>query len=126
MPSRCRSVLVALAGAAGLAGCDQLTGPPCTTDVRPALRVDVRDSSTNAPAGAGALIVARDGAFADTVLVPAHAAGASPYHLAHERAGTYAVTVERDGYRPWSRTGVRVTKDGCHVRTVELTARLQP
>jgi hypothetical protein len=48
-----------------------------------------------------------------------------PYGLAYERAGTYTVTVEQQGYRPWSRSGVRVTKDECHVRGVSITARLQ-
>lgn len=125
MSSRCRNVLV-FAGVAVLAGCDLITGPACTTEARPALTVDVRDSITNATAGPGARIIARDGAFADTVLVPTDDAARFPYQLAHERAGTYTVTVERDGYRPWSRSGVRVTKDECHVRTLALTARLQP
>jgi hypothetical protein len=126
VPSRYRNVLVVFAGVAVLAGCNLITGPTCSLEARPALTVDVRDSTTNAPAGRGARIIARDGAFADTVLVPTDDAELFPYPLAHERAGTYTVTVERDGYRPWSRSGVRVTKDECHVRTVALTARLQP
>jgi len=87
--------------------------------------VDVRDSVTNALAGRGASIIARDGVFADTAEHP-FAAYDGPYSLARERAGTYTVTVEQQGYRLWSRPGVRVTRDECHVRTVSITARLQP
>jgi hypothetical protein len=95
----------------------------CSADARPAVSVDVRDSITGAPAGRGARIVARDGDFADTARYPSEYEG--PYGLARERAGTYTVTVEQAGYRPWSRGGVRVTRDECHVRTVLLPARLQ-
>ena len=92
-------------------------------DARPAVSVDVRDSIAGAPAGRGARIIARDGAFADTAKHTSQYEG--PYALARERAGTYTVTVEQDGYRLWSRGGVRVTRDECHVRTVSLVARLQ-
>ena len=44
--------------------------------------------------------------------------------LAFERAGTYAVTVHADGYKDWSKTGVVVTKDVCHVIGVALSARM--
>jgi hypothetical protein len=44
---------------------------------------------------------------------------------AGERAGTYDLTIRSPGYRDWTRTGVEVTKDQCHVRPVTLTARLQ-
>jgi hypothetical protein len=48
------------------------------------------------------------------------------YPLVQENAGGYTVTVEQAGYRPWTRTNVRVTSDACHVKTVSLTALLQP
>ena len=89
-----------------------------------AISVEALDSITNAPAGAGVRIIASDRAFADTVITVDDFGG--PYGLAHERAGSYTVTVEQAGHSPWSRSDVQVSRDDCHVRTVALTALLQP
>lgn len=104
-------------GAAAFTGCDLVTDTACTSIMVPALMVDVVDSTTNAPAGSGARIIATDGAYADTTT----GGGA----LAGERPGLYTVTVEQEGYRTWSRSGIRVTRDECHVRTERIVARLQ-
>ena len=113
-----------LVGGAAVGGaCEFPWGVACSAEARAAVSVDVRDSVTGEPAGRGARIVARDGAYADTARIASEYDG--PYGLARERAGTYAVTVEQAGYRPWSRGGVRVTRDECHVRTAVLAARLQ-
>ena len=96
----------------------------CTTEAAPAVSVTVRDSATNALVGRGARIIARDGEFADTADFSNEYDG--PYGLAHERTGSYDVTVDQQGYRVWSRAGVNVTRGECHVRTVSITARLQP
>lgn len=103
-----------------LGGCS-LTAPICTMEARPGITVEVRDDATGASALAGAIVVAREGAHADTadVFPPMTTAG-----LVHERAGTYLVTVEQEGYQPWSRGNVRVTRGECHVNTVALEARL--
>ncbi|MEX2110174.1 MAG: hypothetical protein WD802_06205 [Gemmatimonadaceae bacterium] len=95
----------------------------CTLEARAAVSVDVRDSVTNAAFGRGSTIIARDGAYADTAEITGVVDG--PYGLAYERAGTYTVTVDQQGYRQWSRAGISVTKDECHVRGVSITARLQ-
>ena len=119
-----RALLIGLGTITGtVAACGQLIGPTCSAEAKPAIVVEVRDSLTNAAAGNGARVIARDGAFADTAGTFAPLEG--PVLLALEREGTYTVTVEREGYRLWTRTGVRVTADECHVRTVSLTARLQ-
>ena len=105
--------------------CEPITGGvACTTEARPAISVDVRDSTTGARIGRNAIVVARQGTFVDTAFSTSVFDG--PHGLAHERTGTYTVTVDQQGYRQWSRALVRVTKDECHVRTVELVARLQP
>ena len=96
----------------------------CTEQAVAAIEVSVRDSTSGAPAGRGARIVAKDGAYADTSRATASYDG--PYPLALERSGTYTVTVEQQGYRTWSQSGVSVSRDRCHVRTATLTARLQP
>ena len=120
MPSRYH-LSVALLGALATVGCK--LGVACTTEARAAVSVEVRDSITHALAGRGARIVAQDGAYADTAKYSSNFDG--PYGLAHERAGTYAVSVEQAGYQRWLRTGIRVTRDECHPRTVSLIARLQ-
>ena len=123
MSNHFRNVLI-VAGAALSPGCNSLTGNVCTDEARAAISVEALDSITNAPVGADARIIASDGAFADTVITVEDFDG--PYGLAHERAGSYTVTVEQEGYAPWSRSDVQVTRDECHVRTVRLTALLQP
>ena len=45
---------------------------------------------------------------------------------AAERAGTYRITVSKAGYQTWTRTGVQVTADVCHVHPAQAEARLQP
>lgn len=126
-PHRSARPLLAAASALLLAGCDGLVGPgrTCSAIALPALIVDVRDAATDAPLGPGARVVARAGRFADTLHVPADADQPGPYGLAYERAGVYTVTVEAPGYRPWSREGIRVGADGCHVETVSVVARLE-
>ena len=115
----------ALAGGA----CDLLDSDPalCTDEFVYGLHVTVQDSVTGAPAASGAQLIARDGAYADTVTVPPAAEDPDNWVLqaAGERPGVYTVTVRKAGFLAWERTGVVVTADDCHVRTVELTARLQ-
>lgn len=43
---------------------------------------------------------------------------------AGERAGTYDVKIGRPGYSSFSRSGVVVTRNECHVNPVLLEARL--
>lgn len=97
------------------------------------IHVEVLDSITRAAAvEVGTLVIAREGAYADSarwaggVPAPGPVPARPPrFGLAEERPGTYDVTVERPGYRVWQRTGVRVLRDECHVKTVSLTALLQ-
>jgi hypothetical protein len=116
------ATLVVLVCTLATSACRLVPGA-CTTEAKPAVSVTVQDSATNARVGRGARIIARDGAFADTADFSNEYDG--PYGLAHERRGSYDVTVEQQGYRIWSRAGVSVTDDECHVRTVSITARLQ-
>jgi hypothetical protein len=50
----------------------------------------------------------------------------SAFGGAYERPGTYSVRVERNGYRPWDTTRVRVHADRCGASPVQLVARLSP
>ena len=120
------------AGAVVLSACtSSLDGiPVCTDDFRHGLSVTVVDSVTSAPP-ASAVLIARSGAFVDSVgpATPHPVVQNGPPVLllfsAGERAGTYDLTVRAPGYRDWTRNGVNVTEDECHVRLTEVTARLQ-
>jgi hypothetical protein len=93
----------------------------CTAEVRPGLAIEVRDSLTGTPRAEQTFGLVRSGRFLDTL------EGDSLVLVgAWERAGTYAVDLERWGYLAWRRTEVTVPKDECHVQTVALQARLQP
>jgi hypothetical protein len=125
LASFCAGALILSACGSPLAG-----GRVCTEDFRYGLNVTVVDSVTNAPP-ASAVLIARSGAFVDSVgpRAPMQFVQNGPLVLllssAGERAGTYELTVRSPGYRDWTRTGVEVTEDECHVRPITLTARLQ-
>ncbi|MBA3645263.1 MAG: carboxypeptidase regulatory-like domain-containing protein [Gemmatimonadaceae bacterium] len=110
-----------------LSACSQNSPQPiiCTALFAYGITVTVVDSVTGAPAASGAVLVARDGAYTDSVPAQADSPNTSSVAAAGERAGTYTVTISKPGYKPWTQSGVTVTKDECHVRGVALTAKLQ-
>ena len=117
----CYSILI------GTLACSASLSPVCTQEARPAVAVYVKDSVTNAGTASGASLVASDGSYKDSVAAPAGSPDLDnlPLNAAFERAGTYQVTVTKNGYATWVKSTVRVTKDLCHVNTVTLTALLQ-
>ena len=91
----------------------------CTMEARPALAVVVLDSASGAGLAQVAVAVAREGVFADTLR-----GTDSIVSGVHERAGTYRVELSAPGYVDWSRDGVTVERDACHVQTARLRALL--
>lgn len=87
----------------------------CTTEARAGISVTVVDAATAQPIDEYRGIVG-DGSYSDSIRF----GGA-----AYERAGTYAVTIEADGYATWNRTGVVVTDGACHVNGVVLRAEME-
>ena len=82
-------------------------------------------SLLSGPFAASPGVRARDGAYADSLVLPADTSSTPfPIGLALERAGVYQVSVSHPGYRDWSAVNVRASKDGCHVRTAVLVAHL--
>src|SRR5687767_8031193 len=81
----------------------------CTAEPRLGISLEIRDSATNAPAAAGAIAVATDGAYVDSVNVttPLHA------NLAGNRGGTYTVRVRKNGYSIWQRNNIVVPGGQC-------------
>lgn len=122
-----KTVWPVMAAALLLSGCTNPFGFACTDIGRFAVHVEVRDAATNAPAVEGATLTIRDGEYVESrrgepgaPAPPVLAAGA-------ERAGTYRVTVRKEGYRDWVREDVRVKRAGwCdELQPVQLTARLE-
>ena len=93
-----------------------------------AVRANITDSLTGAPLAYRSSLIIRDGAYVDSVAFPGSVADSALLGFIQagaERAGTYSVTVRREGSKVWTRAGVGVTTDGCEVRQTELTVRLQ-
>jgi hypothetical protein len=113
--------------AAALAACDD---GGCTLNIVPGVVVEVRDGVTSQFLTTTPRGVARQGTFVDSLEVSEFTDDVPPRVAtltgADERAGIYVVQIEADGYLPWDTTGVRVTEDDCHVRTVRFTADLEP
>lgn len=118
------SYLIVAVCVGSVVGCssDQVV---CTTDVRPAVIVEVRDGASGISVADGARGFVRDGDYSEA-LVPYAISGESlvSFQAAGERSGTYFIYVERDGYVPWDTTEIRVGEDECHVRTVTIVASL--
>ena len=112
-------------------GCDFLMDPVvCTGEVVPGVVVTVRDAETGVAVAFGATGRVQDGSYVGE-LSPYERSGSDLSTLfslrgADERPGTYEVFVEREGYAPWSTSGVRVTAGTCHVRTVRVQSELTP
>ena len=116
----------AIAVLASLAACYEgdPSGPIfCTDQFVYGLTVTVRDQSTTLPRADDATLTLREGAYEEIVT---DSWDGTTLSGAGERPGTYSVTVEHAGYQTWTRTGVVITADECHVIPVSLTAELIP
>lgn len=111
-------------GALAMGGCDVLSPQFCTTDFRWGIEVRIFDADTGAPLADSATLTLRDGSWTEVVDAPVWVPSDELLMGAGERGGTYDVTVERPRYQAWSRSGVRVEEDECHVIPVALDAPL--
>ena len=110
------------------AGCDD-DGLFCTSESVPGIVVEVRDAATGAPAACGATAWLISGSWSEVRVADWGCdlpdSLQSPYlQGAYERRGVYTVLIIKDGYAPWSHSGIEVLGDRCHVRTVKLKAML--
>ena len=99
----------------------------CTAEARSAITVAVSDSlDPSVTSFTNVRIVAQSGNVRDSAFIAQLKAPQNQYAagLAYEQAGVYTVTVRADGYAPWSKSGIEVTRDACHVTTVIVHARL--
>lgn len=109
-----------------LAGCYQGgTVEPvlCTKQFVYGLTVTVVDQSTSNPIAAAATMTLRDGSYEEVVT---DSWDGSTLSGAGERPGTYTITIEHPAYTTWTRAGVTISADECHVIPVALTAELVP
>lgn len=95
----------------------------CTSQFVFGLTVTVRDQSSTLPKAEDATLTLREGAYVEVVT---DSWDGTTLKGAGERSGTYAVTVEHPGYEAWTRAGVEITEDECHVIPVSITADLIP
>lgn len=104
----------------------------CNYIMLPAVAVEVTDAQTGRNLTEHAVGILRDGTYTDSLhLHDGSCYGPSEAALrfrcgGYERIGTYEVQVNHEGYRPWSLSGVAVTRDECHVKTVVVSAKLVP
>ena len=98
----------------------------CPDIAEPAVVVEVRSARTGAPEADSALGLLRDGDYVDTMRVSGVTSDGTPLSLqgAMERAGTYDVQIEKEGFRPWTRENVTVESGECGPQTQRLTAEL--
>lgn len=116
-----------------LGGCEflGLTDPVvCPAVISRGIEVEVRDAKSGQPAAQGALGIAREGSYVDTLQIvgwTSHPSAETALVLGgvEERPGLYSVRVEKVGYQPWERSGVRAEKGVCGVVTARLQAQLE-
>jgi len=106
------------------------SGRLCTAQFVPGISIRVVDAETGLPAACGTIAVVTAGTYSAAMDDACELSRSWPQESAWlwgawERPGVYAVSLERPGYRPWSRAGLVVTADECHVQTIELEARLE-
>lgn len=100
----------------------------CSADARPGLAVTAIDARSGAVLGDFTVVLEPERTAADRRRDSSRA-GAAPtavWYGALEQAGRFTLRVTKEGYRPWDSTGVEVTRDVCHVRTVRLAVPLEP
>ena len=96
----------------------------CPRILTPSVQVTAVDSLTNVNVTAGATLVLQHSTGADSVTVPT--ASVTSAFVGDSRSGTFTLRVRRSGYHLWEKTGVRVEAEECGVKTVNVTARLDP
>jgi hypothetical protein len=96
----------------------------CTMEMRAGITLTLLDSVSGVQlSGTGDVrLKVTDGMYTDSLRTVVVLIGF--WGGAYERAGTYTATVDADGYLPWRKDGIVVTRGLCHVRTVSVIARL--
>lgn len=97
---------------------------PCTPSIEPGITVTLSDARTGSPLDGR--VVIQEKTFQETLRIQgATPSGQTIYGGAFERPGLYTLTASKSGYQTAILKNVRVEKDTCHVKTRQLSIRLQ-
>ena len=123
------SFLLFMAAGGVLTGCS--TDPiVCPAESALAVEVEPQDAFTGDPIADVTRGVALDGSYVDSLrayqLLSANPVVPRTLGGAADRAGTYAVHLEAEGYTAWDTSGLVVRRNACTVETVSFIARLTP
>ncbi len=94
----------------------------CTEEARAGLEVTVRDGIGGAFLTEGVTVVAQDNDYKETL---ENFTGANNFVGAFERAGTYIITISKNGYADKTSEPIIVGEDICHVITESLEVVLE-
>lgn len=116
-----------------VSACDSLSDESvlCPDVITHAVEVEIRNAETGAPEAENASGRLTDGDYVDTMEPAVRTEYQGEVVLvslrgAEERAGTYDVLIEKQGFEPWTRTGVEPGVGECGVETERLEAALVP
>jgi hypothetical protein len=126
-----RLIRISVVASLALAACKSeriCVGPvgPSPTDLW-AVTAEIRDAVTALPAAYHAWLIIRDGSFADSLRNNYSDSTTALTISVGQRPGTYAVTVRREGYLPWTTNGVvaRTVGDCDYMKGALLQVQLQ-
>ena len=96
----------------------------CTEEYVPGLIVIVKDAETGKVLEEGVVVTATDGAYNEDLDIISE--NSSYFYGAFERAGSYILSVYKEGYIDYTSDTIEAGADRCHVITEEVTVELQP
>jgi len=104
------------------------TEPNCTDSSEPAITVRAIDGFTGENVTDGAAGTVSEDAFVDSLRPALWETDGRVLKLrgADERAGSYDLWIEREGYQAVSILGIEVTRNECHVNTVDMNVTMVP
>jgi len=95
----------------------------CTMEYVYGIHVTLKDTQTSQPI-IGATLTLIDGPYSEIMMEDQ--SGMGTYSGAGERAGTYQLIIETDGYQNMSIEGIVVNEDECHVIPIQLNITMNP
>lgn len=101
--------------------CTNLVSDPivCTAEFVYGVHITAVAASDGSPVTFGLAGELSEGSYSEAM-----AATGNELVGAGERAGTYAATVDADGFETWTRSDIVVAENECHVIPVSITAEL--
>jgi hypothetical protein len=104
------------------------TGVACTEIFVYGIAIKVQNAATGAPITDSAAVRVTDGSYVESYnyLGQPDQPANGVVSAAGERAGTYAISIRKNGFAPYDTAGIKVTRNVCHVNPVQVIAKLQP